>query len=41
MLEREIAHDVEALEESALLLTIAWPENTEQGLTGLRDRAQG
>lgn len=26
-LEREIAHDVEALENSAFLLTIAWPEN--------------
>ncbi len=25
-LERAIAHDVEALEESAFLLTIAWPE---------------
>jgi quercetin dioxygenase-like cupin family protein len=24
-LDRDIAHDVEALEESALLLTIAWP----------------
>ena len=28
MLERAIAHDVEALEESAFLLTIAWPEDT-------------
>jgi quercetin dioxygenase-like cupin family protein len=26
-LEREIAHDVEALEDSAFLLTIAWPES--------------
>ena len=26
-LEREIAHDVEALEDSAFLLTIAWPKN--------------
>ena len=26
-LEREIAHDVEALEDSSFLLTIAWPEN--------------
>ncbi len=26
-LEREISHDVEAVEESAFLLTIAWPEN--------------
>lgn len=26
-LEREILHDVEALEDSAFLLTIAWPEN--------------
>ena len=25
-LERELPHDVEALEDSALLLTIAWPE---------------
>lgn len=25
-LEREIAHDVEALEDSSFLLTIAWPE---------------
>jgi quercetin dioxygenase-like cupin family protein len=25
VLEREIAHDVEALEESAFLLTLAWP----------------
>jgi quercetin dioxygenase-like cupin family protein len=24
-LEREVAHDVEAIEESAMLLTIAWP----------------
>ena len=28
MLERAIAHDVEALEDSAFLLTIAWPEDT-------------
>ena len=26
-LERGIAHDVEALEDSAFLLTIAWPED--------------
>jgi len=26
-LERAIAHDVEALEDSAFLLTIAWPED--------------
>ena len=26
-LEREIVHDVEALEDSAFLLTIAWPQN--------------
>ncbi len=29
VLDREVAHDVEALEESAFLLTIAWPEGTE------------
>lgn len=28
-LEREIAHDVEALEDSSFLLTIAWPENVD------------
>ncbi len=27
MLDRAVAHDVEALEESAFLLTIAWPEH--------------
>ncbi len=27
-LERCLEHDVEALEESAFLLTIAWPETT-------------
>ncbi len=27
-LEREVAHDVEAVEESAILLTIAWPGET-------------
>ncbi|HWG87455.1 MAG TPA: cupin domain-containing protein [Candidatus Acidoferrales bacterium] len=27
-LEREIAHDVEALEDSAFLLTLAWPEDS-------------
>lgn len=27
-LERSLEHDVEALEESAFLLTIAWPEST-------------
>jgi quercetin dioxygenase-like cupin family protein len=27
-LERAIAHDVEAVEDSAFLLTIAWPEGT-------------
>ena len=26
-LERALPHDVEALEDSAFLLTIAWPEN--------------
>ena len=29
-LERAIAHDVEALEDSAFLLTIAWPENARK-----------
>ena len=29
-LERAIAHDVEALEDSAFLLTIAWPEDTSK-----------
>ena len=28
-LEREVAHDVEAVEESAVLLTIAWPGESE------------
>ena len=28
VLERAIAHDVEALEDSAFLLTIAWLEDT-------------
>ena len=27
-LERALPHDVEALEDSAFLLTIAWPEDT-------------
>jgi quercetin dioxygenase-like cupin family protein len=27
VLERALAHDVEALEDSAFLLTIAWPED--------------
>jgi len=30
-LERAIAHDVEALEDSAFLLTIAWPEDATKG----------
>jgi quercetin dioxygenase-like cupin family protein len=30
VLEREIAHDVEALEDSAFLLTIAWPTNANK-----------
>lgn len=29
-LDRGVAHDVEALEDSAFLLTIAWPENEER-----------
>lgn len=29
-LEREIEHDVEALEDSAFLLTIAWPSNANK-----------
>ncbi|MGH9563574.1 MAG: hypothetical protein ACRD3S_19145, partial [Terracidiphilus sp.] len=29
-LERAIAHDVEALEDSALLLTIAWPTDANR-----------
>jgi quercetin dioxygenase-like cupin family protein len=29
-LERAIAHDVEALEDSAFLLTIAWPDEVEK-----------
>jgi quercetin dioxygenase-like cupin family protein len=28
VLEREIVHDVEALEDSAFLLTLAWPEGS-------------
>jgi hypothetical protein len=28
LLERALPHDVEALEDSAFLLTIAWPEDT-------------
>jgi hypothetical protein len=29
-LERALPHDVEALEESAFLLTIAWPEDASK-----------
>jgi quercetin dioxygenase-like cupin family protein len=29
-LDRGVAHDVEALEDSAFLLTIAWPEEAEK-----------
>lgn len=29
-LEREIPHDVEALEDSAILLTFAWPEGAQK-----------
>jgi quercetin dioxygenase-like cupin family protein len=33
VLEREIVHDVEALEDSAFLLTLAWPGDDERGDT--------
>jgi mannose-6-phosphate isomerase-like protein (cupin superfamily) len=32
-LDRAVPHDVTALEDSALLLTIAWPEEGERHLT--------
>ena len=32
-LDRDVPHDVTALEDSALLLTIAWPEEGERHLT--------
>ena len=32
-LDRAVPHDVKALEESAFLLTIAWPEEGERHLT--------
>jgi len=38
-LDRSIKHDVEAREESAFLLTIAWPSNDE--LIGLKHRGYG
>ena len=30
-LDRALLHDVQALEESAFLLTICWPEEAEKG----------
>lgn len=33
-LDRALAHDVKALEDSAFLLTIAWPEEGKRHLTG-------
>ena len=38
-LDRSIKHDVEAREDSAVLLTIAWPSNEE--LIGLKHRGYG
>ena len=38
-LDRSIKHDVEAREDSAFLLTIAWPSNEE--LIGLKHRGYG
>ena len=33
-LDHNLRHDVEALEESAFLITIAWPRGDRQGLAG-------
>lgn len=33
-LDRAVPHDVKALEDSAFLLTLAWPEEGERHLTG-------
>jgi len=38
-LDRSIKHDVEAREDSAFLLTIAWPTDAE--LIGLKHRGYG
>lgn len=38
-LDRSIKHDVEAREDSAFLLTIAWP--SDQELIGLKHRGYG
>ena len=38
-LDRSVKHDVEAMEDSVFLLTIAWP--TEQELAGLKHRGDG
>jgi hypothetical protein len=38
-LDRSIKHDVEALEDSAFLLTIAWPADPE--LIALKHRGYG
>ena len=32
VLERSLSHDVKALEESAFLLTISWPQGVDQEL---------
>ncbi len=34
VLEKALSHDVNALEESAFLLSISWPHGVEQGLGG-------
>jgi quercetin dioxygenase-like cupin family protein len=38
-LDRSVKHDVEAMEDSVFLLTIAWP--TEQELRGMKHRGYG
>jgi quercetin dioxygenase-like cupin family protein len=38
-LDRSIPHDVEAIEDSVLLVTIAWPSATE--LAGMKHRGYG
>jgi hypothetical protein len=37
VLDRAVLHDVEAQEESAFLLTIAWPEGAESSGTAGND----
>jgi quercetin dioxygenase-like cupin family protein len=37
-LEREIPHDVEAITDSAFLLTIAWPAQTLESVAGTKNR---